>query len=1188
MKKFLAILVSTFLISMAGLTLTACGECEHGSTSIKTTVEATCTQTGIQKTVCDDCGEVLEEKTLPKLSHIPGEWEEVTEATCQASGVKHKKCTICFNVLEVGGIDKLAHTPGEWVTINESTCKESGSKKQLCADCETILNIEEIEKLPHTESDWMVDKNATCIEKGSKHIECTECKATLKTEEIDFIDHNYVYGECDVCDKIDTTYMSEGLAFELINNGNEYSVNGYISGYTGNSTELLIPAIYRGKAVTTIKESAFANNTIIEKVILPDSIKTVEHAAFNGCANLSKVNYLGTIDQWAVITFDNASNPIKITGDLYIKDVLQTEITINVKTIGKWAFANCKSITKVTLGENVEEIDNSAFRKCTALESINLPKNFKYIDSEVFSGCENLKTVAVADNSKLEIIADEAFYNCTSLENIKIPSTIKYITTQAFYNCTSLTMVEIPSTITSIGGYAFGECSNLTIYTDALEGQIKCSETWAVGVKQVVWGTNYYTEGLIFELKTDNEEEYRITGYEGTEENVVIPSTYSGKKVTSIEVLIEYDSPEIEVVKTVQIPNSITYMGSDTLFFGKNLTDVYYMGTVDEWAQIDFKAEQFAEGFNQATLHFNGETFTTLKVNAENISRNAFWGYSHVESVEIGENVTTIGLFAFNGCSNLKEFKVSQNNVHFMAVDGVLYSKDGKTLVCYPHAKEGAIVIPSTVETIGTGAFNWNKLENITIPNTVKIIDIGAFYSCKNLKTVTFEAGSKLESIGGNAFYWCTSLTSIEIPASVKSIGAYAFTYCNSLTIVTFEADSKLASIGDWAFSGCPNLNYTTKDNVKYIGTAENPYLCLVGPVASNISFAVINKDCKIISGQAFEYCSKLKTVIFEEGCQVDIVPYCMFSDCVALETVELSSGVTCIGKGAFQNCTALKSINLPENLTTIEDAAFFNCESLEELILPERLTTIGNSVFRNCVALSTIRIPANVTTFGTLSFLKDYNKEDLNGLVVYTPLTEKPEGWSSSWSSGATSVYWGVDNIEVNGDFIYTLINDGAEYKLLKYVGSESSVKIPSTYNGKNVTKIGDAFNGNKTLTSIEIPSTITAIGYYAFYGCTSLTSIKIPNSVTAIGGQAFFNCASLTSIKIPASVTYVADLAFANCNNLETIYCEAESQPSGWASAWKAGCSAEVVWGYSNENVNQGGSGIDKEKDPPSAPIL
>lgn len=58
-----------------------------------------------------------------------------------------------------------------------------------------------------------------------------------------------------------------------------------------------------------------------------------------------------------------------------------------------------------------------------------------------------------------------------------------------------------------------------------------------------------------------------------------------------------------------------------------------------------------------------------------------------IEGVEIGDKVTTIGAYAFNGCPNLKEFKVSENNAHFKVIDGVLYSKDGKTLVCYPQSR---------------------------------------------------------------------------------------------------------------------------------------------------------------------------------------------------------------------------------------------------------------------------------------------------------------------------------------------------------------------------------------------------------------------------------------------------------------------------------------------------------------------
>ena len=71
--------------------------------------------------------------------------------------------------------------------------------------------------------------------------------------------------------------------------------------------------------------------------------------------------------------------------------------------------------------------------------------------------------------------------------------------------------------------------------------------------------------------------------------------------------------------------------------------------------------------------------------------------------------------------------------------------------------------------------------------------------------------------------------------------------------------------------------------------------------------------------------------------------------------------------------------------------------------------------------------------------------------------------------------------------------------------------------------------FSGCTSLTSVEIPNSVTEIGEYAFSGCTSLTSVEIPNSVTEIGKYAFANCDSLTYVKIPASVTKIADNSFS-----------------------------------------------------------
>ena len=114
------------------------------------------------------------------------------------------------------------------------------------------------------------------------------------------------------------------------------------------------------------------------------------------------------------------------------------------------------------------------------------------------------------------------------------------------------------------------------------------------------------------------------------------------------------------------------------------------------------------------------------------------------------------------------------------------------------------------------------------------------------------------------------------------------------------------------------------------------------------------------------------------------------------------------------------------------------------------------------------------------------------------------------------------------------------------QYCESLTSINIPY-----GVTFIGKrTFKNCSSLASITIPNSVTKIGDFTFSRCTSLTSIIIPNSVTTIEDYAFSNCTSLKSIIIPDSVTLMGMLIFADCYNL-TIYCEAQSQPSGWASA-------------------------------------
>ena len=238
----------------------------------------------------------------------------------------------------------------------------------------------------------------------------------------------------------------------------------------------------------------------------------------------------------------------------------------------------------------------------------------------------------------------------------------------------------------------------------------------------------------------------------------------------------------------------------------------------------------------------------------------AFLGCNALESVVIPDSVTTIDCGAFDSCnaftelnipksvtsinghfskfSYINKITVDSENPNFTSVDGVLYSKDKKTLVLVP-VKITEFTIPLTVETIGEYAFGYSsiktviipssvtkienfafsnsKLESITIPGTVTSVGNYAFSDCEKLAEITIENGVKVlssnmfkkcksletitipdsvEKIGAECFYYCTSLKAIHIPNSVKKIDMGVFKQCTALKTVTFN-DSENWYVGD-------------------------------------------------------------------------------------------------------------------------------------------------------------------------------------------------------------------------------------------------------------------------------------------------------------------------------------------------------------------------------------------------------
>ena len=453
---------------------------------------------------------------------------------------------------------------------------------------------------------------------------------------------------------------------------------------------------------------------------------------------------------------------------------------------------------------------------------------------------------------------------------------------------------------------------------------------------------------------------------------------------------------------------------------------------------------------------------------------------ANITSVEISKDITTIGEYAFAGCSSL-------NTVIFA---------DGCKLT-----------------VIGKIAFFNCSIEALTIPASVTEIGEKAFSSCGSLKTVTFAEGSKLTTIGSNAFN-CKSLTSITIPASVTEIGEKAFYYCSSLETLNFGENSKLTSIGDYAFYYCSKLSSVTiPASVTTIGDYAFYYCSKLSSVTIPASVTTIGED-------AFNCCMALETVTFAEESKLTTIGKNAFSFCEALKTVTFAedSKLTTIGTYAFCNCRSLSSITIPASVTSIGERAFNCCMALKTVIFVEdsKLTTIGASAFSN-TSITYIMIPEGVTEISegvfwgcaleTFTFAEGVTKIGANAFRGCRSLT------SITIPAGVTEIGEGVFR---------------ECYSLNTVTFAEES----------KLTKISNhAFHGCNLLRYVTIPASVTEIGEGAFSDCSwYLSSIIIPSGVTKIGANAFCGC-PLKTLTIPASVTSIGEGAFSDCNYLSYV---------------------------------------------------
>ena len=298
-------------------------------------------------------------------------------------------------------------------------------------------------------------------------------------------------------------------------------------------------------------------------------------------------------------------------------------------------------------------------------------------------------------------------------------------------------------------------------------------------------------------------------------------------------------------------------------------------------------------------------------------------------------------------------------------------------------------------------------------------------------------------------------------------------------------------------------LSDNTVEILKYSGAESNV----------TVPDKIDNKVVKCVGYGAFAENENIVGVTIPA--QVTDLQYGVFASCANLETVTFKAGskLQKIAARAFENCSKLQSISLPDSVQTIEENGFAYCKNLGAVDFGNVLKEIDNYAFCDS-GVTRVRIPNSTTAVGASAFS---GCDSLNEVTLGSGLK-------------------------------------GIERGVFSNCSNLKQIEIPD-----NITYISDEAFMDAGLTSVEIPDSVTSIGFGAFYGCESLKKVVIGNNLAYIADNAFTSCAlteimwggkvekigtesfsnnkNLTTVSIPNSVTEIEYGAFNRCDNLSNV---------------------------------------------------
>lgn len=779
------------------------------------------------------------------------------------------------------------------------------------------------------------------------------------------------------------------LTFEI------HDEEAWLTSYSGEDISIEIPAEIDGYPLTRIREGAIQSAYSLRELTIPEGVKSLEHHAVSYVSDLQVLTLpstlenigrapIGSADSLKKIIVNGKSNAVcdkegvLFSADgktlirypesrgrfytvpegteeiayqaFYDADLFEVKFPETLKNIGNYAFEGCLSLDALVLPDSLERIGAGAFstgyisfdeEEAGLIDKVRIGTKLSDIGIEAFSGYPIVGFEVSEENEAFSAVngmitskAGDVLNLCPAEigGTVVVPDGVAGLTPGVFAQLPPNTAFYFPDSLVRMALDDF-PCRRGDDYTSIYDLTIHCSEgsaaeTFAVknGLNHVITGpgeidlkpyTNESVPGLngVYSFRVYDDHAV-FTGYKGSDSSIAIPDTVKGVPVTEI---------------------------------GDGEKAIYKSSKSYDFRFIDYEDDS-VEVVNLGQYEADKLTNVDIPDTVIRINDGAFADTSiKIKEFRLPDNLEAIGPKAFGGTyleASIGSFIITEDNPDFMTKDGVLFTKDGKTLVKFPTRattdlaaltieKDGydsryIYQIPDGCETIGRFAFANTELidaqsrfestlDNLEVRFSPEIVAIEGYAFCESYVTAV-EMNEGLESIGENAFERCKLQTDVLIlPSTVTSLGDSAFAFVfrsveegdSSKLVYGFrhiELPEGLRSIGKEAFASSDDSHYTCDPLV-------------IGRKVKDIAEGAFNN----FYTTGFEVNVKNSSFSSKDGCLLD-------GDGETLVTVpqgwqgilKVSEGVNKIGKYAVYDCSGMTDIYIGPEVTYIHPQAIY------------------------------------------------------------------------------------------------------------------------------------------------------------------------------------------------------------------------------------------------------------------------